>query len=45
MLSSDAGVVLLRDVERRLGLAARLSGSMRDRRNSRSIEHTQEEML
>lgn len=45
MLSSDGGVVLLRDVERRLGLAARLSRSMRDRRNSRSIEHTQEEML
>ena len=45
MLSSDAGVLLLRGVERRLGLASRLSGLLRDRRNQQCIEHTQEEML
>jgi len=45
MLSSDAGVLLLRGVERRLGLAARLSRCIRDRRNRHSIEHSQEEML
>src|SRR6202521_2858844 len=45
MLSSDAGVLVLRDVERRLGLAARLAGCIRDRRNARRIDHTLEEML
>jgi Transposase DDE domain group 1 len=45
MLSSDAGVLVLRDVERRLGMAARLAGCIRDRRNARRIDHTLEEML
>jgi hypothetical protein len=45
MLSSDGGVLLLRSVERRLGLAARLAGCIRDRRNRESILHTVEEML
>lgn len=45
MLSSDAGVLLLRGVEKRLGLAARLSRCIRDRRNRGCIDHTQEEML
>jgi len=44
-LSSNAGVLLLRGVEKRLGLAARLAGCIRDRRNPKYIEHTQEEML
>ena len=39
------GVLLLRGVEKRLGLAARLSRCIRERRNRQSIEHTQEEML
>jgi hypothetical protein len=45
MLSSDGGVLLLRGVERRLGLAARLAGCIRDRRNPESVLHTVEEML
>jgi hypothetical protein len=45
LLSSDGGVLLLRDVERRLGLAARLAQCMRDKRNPESILHTVEEML
>src|SRR5215470_20325504 len=44
-LSSDAGVLLLRGVERRLGLAARLAGCIKDRRQPERIEHTFEEML
>ena len=31
-LSSDGGVMLLRDVERRLGLAGQLAGCITDRR-------------
>src|SRR5271168_335062 len=44
-LSSDAGVLLLRGVEKKLGLAARLSSCIRDRRKPERIEHTIEEML
>jgi hypothetical protein len=44
-LSSNAGVLLLRGVERKLGLADRLASCIRDRRNPKYIEHTQEEML
>src|SRR6202795_5334910 len=45
LLSSNGGVLLLRGVERRLGLAARLAGCIKDRRNPESILHTVEEML
>src|ERR1700687_2953932 len=44
-LSSDAGVLLLRGVERKLGLAVRLASCMRDRRDPDRIEHPLEEML
>src|SRR5882724_3400292 len=44
-LSSDAGVLVLRGVEERLGLAKRLASAMRDRRNRERIEHPVEEML
>jgi hypothetical protein len=44
-LSSDAGVLLLRSVEEKLGLAKRLASAMRDRRNRERIEHPLEEML
>src|ERR1700678_2404318 len=44
-LSSDAGVLVLRGVEKRLGLAARLASCMRDRRNPERIVHPLEEML
>ncbi|MBU6298638.1 MAG: IS1380 family transposase [Alphaproteobacteria bacterium] len=44
-LSSDAGVLLLRGVERKLGLAGRLASCLRDRRDPDLIEHSIEEML
>ena len=44
-LSSDAGVLLLRGVERKLGLAGRLASCLRDKRDPDLIEHTIEEML
>src|SRR5260370_38128570 len=44
-LSSDAGVLVLRGVEKKLGLAARLASGMRDRRNLERIVHPLEEML
>ena len=45
MLSSDAGVLLLRNVEKQLGLARRLSACLKDRRDPDFIKHTVEEML
>src|SRR5215831_322032 len=44
-LSSDAGVLVLRGIEEKLGLAARLASCIRDRRQAERIEHTFEEML
>jgi hypothetical protein len=44
-LSSDADVLLLRGVEKKLGLAARLASCLRDRRKPERIEHPLEEML
>ncbi|MDX2168657.1 MAG: IS1380 family transposase [Deltaproteobacteria bacterium] len=44
-LSSDAGVLLLRGVERQLGLAARLAACIRDRRKPEAIVHPLAEML
>jgi Transposase DDE domain group 1 len=43
--SSDAGALVLRDVERNLGLATRQSGCLRDRRTAGRIDHDLEEML
>jgi hypothetical protein len=45
MLSSNGGVLLLRDVERRLGLAARIAGCVTDRRDPTRIDHTFAEMI
>lgn len=45
MLSSDGGVLLLRGIERRLGLSERLAACMRDRRDQLRIDHPLEEML
>jgi hypothetical protein len=44
-LSSDGGVLVLRDVERRLGLAERLAACIADRRDPRRIAHAIVEML
>ena len=45
LLSSDGGVLLLRGVERRLGLAERLAGCVVDRRDPARIAHEIVEML
>ena len=45
LISSDGGVVLLREAERRLRLADTLAGSMRDRRDPASVVHTLPAML
>ena len=45
MLSSDAGVLLLREVERKLGIADRLAACLPDRRDPARIDHTIAEML
>ena len=45
LLSSDGGLVLLREAERRLGLAESLAGCLRDGRNPDRIDHTVVEML
>ena len=44
-LSSDAGVLLLRGIEKRLGIVARLASCLRDKRDPDLILHTVEEML
>lgn len=44
-MSSDAGVLLLRGVERQLGLARRLAECVTDRRDRLRITHPLEEML
>jgi Transposase DDE domain group 1 len=43
--SSDAGLLLLREAERRLGVCRRLSAAMRDRRNPKFILHEMFEMV
>ena len=45
MLSSDAGVLLLRNVEQRLSIATRLATCLTDRRDPNRIDHTPVEML
>src|SRR5204862_1626495 len=45
MLSSNAGVLLLRGVERQLGIAGRLAACLTDRRDPDRIDHTLVEML
>ena len=44
-LSSDAGVLLLREVERALGIAERLAACVTDRRDAAKLDHTVVEMF
>lgn len=44
-LSSDGGLLLLREAERRLGIAGRLAGAIRDRRDPTRIDHALPELL
>ena len=45
LISSDGGLVLLREAERRLGLADTLAGCIRDRRNQARVVHSLSAML
>ena len=40
LISSDGGLLLLREAERRLGLADLLAACIRDRRNPALVTHT-----
>jgi hypothetical protein len=44
-LSSDGGLLLLREAERGLGVASRLAGAIRDRRDPTRIDHELPELL
>ncbi len=44
-LSSDGGVLVLREIEKRLGLAARLASCLADRREPASTIHSYAEMI
>lgn len=44
-ITSDAGGLLLKQVERQTGVILRLAGCFRDYRNPNSIEHTVEELI
>jgi hypothetical protein len=44
-LSSDGGVLVLREIEKRLGLAARLAGCLTDRRVPASTTHSYANMI
>ena len=44
-ISSDGGVVLLRELDRRLGIVERFAGCFADARNPELIEHTVEELV
>ena len=45
LISSDGGLVLLREAERSLGLAETLAGCIRDRRNQAQVVHAFAAML
>jgi len=45
LLSSDGGVMLLRDIERRVGVAELLGGCLKDRRDPARIDHDLVAML
>ncbi len=44
-LSSDGGVLMLREIENRLGLAARLAGCLADARDPASTTHSYADMI
>jgi Transposase DDE domain group 1 len=44
-LSSDGGVLVLREIEKRLGLAARLAGCLTDRRDPANTTHSYADMI
>jgi hypothetical protein len=44
-LTSDAGVLLLAEVERRLGIAKRLAACIEDPRDSAAVRHSIAEMI
>ena len=44
-LSSDGGVLVLREIEKRLGIATRLAGCLADRRDPASTTHSYTDMI
>ena len=45
LLSSDGGVLLLRQIDRGLGLTRHLAGCFRDTRNALFVDHSVEQLL
>ena len=45
LLSSDGGLLLLREVERKLGIAERLAACLHDLRAAEKVRHTVAEMI
>ncbi len=45
LLSSDGGLLLLREVERKLGIAERLAACLHDRRTAEKVRNTVAEMI
>ena len=44
-ITSDAGGLLLREVEKRTGIIARFAGCFRDYRQAEQVEHTVKELV
>lgn len=44
-LSSDGGILVLAQIERRLGIAERLAGCLEDPRDPAAVQHTLAEMI
>jgi hypothetical protein len=44
-LTSDAGVLVLAEIDRRLGISERLAGCLEDRRDPQRVEHSFAEMI
>lgn len=44
-ISSDGGLLLLREVDKQVGLIGRISGCIKDERDQRYVKHTTQEML
>jgi hypothetical protein len=44
-LSSDGGVLFLREIEAHVGIIRRIAGALRDPRDARYIDHSDEELL
>ena len=45
VVTSDAGLLLLRETERSVGVISRLTGCIMDKRDQRYVDHTKRELI